>query len=117
MAKLFLLKPDFPDKKIDAHTKFYCPYCAMILGVLNYYPELKDKLEIFFIDFERPRKQIVELIGEDHQGCPNLILDKHEINGLTDTSYLKEHGAYYFVNSAPMIAKYLTATYDIGVAH
>ena len=117
MAKLFLLKPDFLDKKIDAQTKFYCPYCAMVLGVLNYYPELKEKLDISFIDFERPRKQIVELIGEENQGCPNLVISKNEVEGLNDISYLNTYGDYYFINSAPLIAKYLSAKYNVGTPH
>ncbi|WP_242157233.1 DUF3088 family protein [Aestuariivivens sediminis] len=117
MAKLFLLKPDFSDKNMDDKARYYCPYCAMILGVLNYYPRLKDELDISFIDFERPRKQIVDLIGEDNQGCPNLILNKEDVAELGDISYLKPYGAYYFVNSAPLIARYFSEKYHIGKAH
>lgn len=86
MAKLFLLKPDFIDKNRDAHTKYFCPENAMINGVINYYPKLKELLEIEYIDFERPRKQLIKLVGEENQGCPNLIISKNEIEGYTDVA-------------------------------
>jgi len=117
MAKLFLLKPHFLDKKIDDQTRFYCPHCATILGILNYYPELKEKLDITFIDFERPRQKLVALVGDENQGCPNLVIDKDEVGELEDMSNLKAYGPYYFINSAPQIASYLSTKYHIGRAH
>ncbi len=117
MPKLFLLKPDFLDANMDKNAKFYCPSCAQVLGIITYYPQLKEKLEIIFIDFKRPRKEIVELIGEENQGCPNLILSKDEAAVLEDTSYLVEHGDYFFQNNVSLIAEFLAEVYDIGVPH
>lgn len=117
MAKLFLLKPDFIDKSRDTHTKYFCPENAMINGILNYYPKLKELLEIEYIDFERPRKQLINLVGEENQGCPNLILNKEEIDGKTDVSYFSSVGDCLFVNDIPLIAKYLTEKYEIGIPH
>lgn len=117
MPTLFLLKPDFLDSNLDENAKFYCPSCAQVLGILTYYPELQDKLDIKFIDFERPRKEIVELIGEENQGCPNLVLSKDEAAVLEDTSYLNEHGDYFFQNEVQLIAEFLAEHYDIGLPH
>lgn len=116
MPKLFLLKPDFLDANMDKDAKFYCPSCAQVLGIITYYPELREKLDIIFIDFKRPRKEIVDLIGEENQGCPNLIFSKEEVAGL-DVGYLNEYGDYYFQNKVPLIAEFLAEQYGIGVPH
>lgn len=117
MAKLFLLKPDFLDSKLDENAKFYCPSCAQVLGIIAYYPELKEKLDIKFIDFKRPRKEIVDLVGDENQGCPNLIFSKAEMAGMDDTSYFNVYGDYFFQNNASLIAEFLAEHYDIGVPH
>ncbi|SDQ75873.1 DUF3088 family protein [Flagellimonas zhangzhouensis] len=117
MAKLFLLKPDFSDKNMDENAKFYCPSCAQILGVITYYPVLKEKLDIIYIDFKRPRKEIVDLVGEENQGCPNLIFEKDELSDLDDLDYLESYGEFYFQNKAPLIAEFLAEKYGIGVPH
>lgn len=117
MAKLFLLKPDFPDKSIDIYSRFYCPHCAMINGVINYYPKLKELVEIIYIDFERPRNQLVELVGAENQGCPNLVIRKSEVNKNIDVSYFSSWGENFFVNDEFLIAKYLSARYTIGKPH
>lgn len=117
MAKLFLLKPDFIDKSIDDHTKFYCPHCAMINGVINYYSKVKEEIEIIYVDFERPRNQLIELVGEENQGCPNLVINKSEIDNNIDVSYFSSWGENLFVNDEFLIAKYLSAKYNIGVPH
>ncbi|WP_437395472.1 DUF3088 family protein [Flagellimonas lutimaris] len=117
MAKLFLLKPNFTDMNMDEDSKFYCPSCAQVLGIITYYPELKEKLDITFIDFKRPRKEIVDLVGEENQGCPNLILSKDELTEQGDASYLDEYGDYYFQNNPSLIAEFLAENYGIGVPH
>lgn len=117
MAKLFLLKPDFIDKTKDDNTLYYCPHSAQILGILTYYPKLKNELEVSFIDFERPRKGLIELVGEENQGCPNLVVPKTEITDGDDLSYFGSYGDNYFVNSDELIARYLAEKYKIGAPH
>ena len=117
MAKLFLLKPDFIDKNRDADTKYFCPENALINGIINYYPKLKELLEIEYIDFEKPRKELVKLVGEENQGCPNLVISKKEIDGNTDVSYFSLFGENLFVNDIPLIEKYLAEKYNIGIPH
>ncbi len=115
--KLFLLKPDFIDRNIDNQTKFFCPHSAMINGIIAYYPKLKELMEIVYIDFERPRKLLVELVGEENQGCPNLVIHKEEIDENADVSYFDSFGEYLFVNSDTLIVKYLSEKYGIGESH
>jgi hypothetical protein len=68
---LFVLKENFPD---GPGVPYFCPDCAYINGVLGYFPKLRHDLDVRYVDFPRPRKDIVELIGPDHQGCPVLVL-------------------------------------------
>lgn len=100
MKKLFLLKPDFQDVNRNAETKYFCPPCALIEGVLSFYPRLRNELEITYVDFVRPRPAIIELIGEANQSCPVLVL---------------EDGS--FLNDADEIIQHLTVNHQIGLPH
>lgn len=75
MEKLFLLKPDFQDASRADDKKYFCPECSPIEGLLSYYPRLRDELEVHYLDYNRPRKVLVDLLGEENQGCPVLVLD------------------------------------------
>lgn len=100
MKKLFLLKADFQDVNLNAEDKFYCPDCVMIEGLLSYYPKLRSELEVIYLDFARPRKPIVDLLGEANQSCPVLVL---------------EDGS--FINETQEICDYFTAVHQIGKSH
>lgn len=117
MVKLFLLKPDFKDSNADNEgLNYYCPQCAMIEGIIQYYPQLKKMVEIHRIDFKRPRKEIIDLLGIENQSCPVLILDKTEANG-TDINYFTSTGDKFFVNSIELITLYLAEIFGIGHLH
>ncbi len=107
-AKLFLLKPDFTDSKSDNKGKvYYCPQCAMIEGIIKYYPHLTKMIEIHYVDFTKPRQAIVELIGEENQNCPALIIDNASDNDKY-TSYFNKYDNKLFVNSTELITRYFT---------
>jgi hypothetical protein len=117
MIKLFLLKPGFTDTKADNEGKlYYCPHCALIEGVVRYYPQLEELIEIQHVDFKRPRPAIIELIGEENQSCPVLIIDNKEADD-TETSYFEKYSDKLFVNSPDFITKYLAEKFGIGIAH
>ncbi len=69
---LFLLNPDTNPARPEG---WFCPDCAIVEGMLAYYPPLSAALDIRRVDFPRPRASIVELVGEDAQDCPCLLLD------------------------------------------
>ncbi|MGH6776098.1 DUF3088 domain-containing protein [Brucella tritici] len=71
--RLFLLKPGFEDPAYPGQL-FYCWHCALIEGVLASFPALGDRLDIERVDWQRPRKAVIELAGEDNQNLPLLIL-------------------------------------------
>jgi len=93
MEKLFLIKPDFKDLKRNADINYFCPNCVTLEGLLSFYPKLRNELEVHYVDFARPRPSIVELIGEENQSCPVLILEDGKfINKLEDiVGHLAEH--------------------------
>ena len=115
--KLFLLKPDFTDNNSDTNGKlYYCPHCAMIEGVLKYYPQLKKKIEIEYVDFEKPRQAIVDLIGEENQSCPVLIIDIENINDYV-SSYFNRFKNKLFVNSTDLITRFFSDNFGTGHLH
>jgi len=117
MDKLFLLKPGFTDDKIDNEgRRYYCPSCAAIEGMLHYHPELRTQLEIVYVNFEKPRQAIAEILGEDHQSCPVLVLDAKE-QDLPDNTVIKYFGQYRFVQSSIEIMKYLAYKYSVYFPH
>ncbi len=67
---LFLLKPGFEENG----ERWFCPYCAQLAGFLEYFPAARATLDVREVDFARPRREIVELIGEEWQSCPVLVL-------------------------------------------
>jgi Protein of unknown function (DUF3088) len=69
---LFLIAPN---SRPDRPEGWYCPDCALVEGVLAYYPQLRQAIDIRLVRFPRPRAELVALIGEERQDCPCLLLD------------------------------------------
>lgn len=114
--RLFLLNPNFKDERLGAESQFYfCPFNAMLEGVLHYYPELKDKLDITYVDFPRPRKPIIHLLGEENQGTPVLVLP----SGQEHSTQLpvQQYRENRFIHGSEGIAAYLAEKYGIALIH
>jgi hypothetical protein len=71
--KLFLLRPDFADPAYPGR-RFYCWHCALMEGVLASFPELAKRLDVERIAWSRPRLPVVELVAEENQSVPLLVL-------------------------------------------
>lgn len=113
MNKLFLLKASFTDPNVDqTGTRYFCPYCALVNGVLCYYPELNEMLEVHYVDFERPRTKIIDLVGEENQSLPILVLDKKETYHPA-----KSAKGNRFIDDTDEILRYLAERYGISNAH
>ena len=110
--KLFLLKPDF--RKGD-EGPFYCPECAIVEGILSFYPKLRHKLDVEYVDFARPRALVVAELGEANQGCPVLILaDGRRV--LDAGLEVKDANGRRFISNEAHIRRYLAAAYGVGLA-
>jgi hypothetical protein len=110
---LFLLKPNF--QVGDDGKKYFCPHCAQVEGVLSFYPFLRDKLDVVYVDFRRPRKPIVDLIGDQNQDAPVLVVgDPSSFPAAIPHGVSQGHT---FVSGEDAIADYLTERYGIGHGH
>lgn len=98
---LFLLAPGFSDNG----QREYCPECAEMWGLLNYFPAIKESLEIHYQEIEKPRANLVELLGSEYQNCPTLVLNDaspefsecgiQTINGVRFIDNARDIGKYY----------------------
>lgn len=117
MDTLFLLTPGFTDSARDSESKtYYCPDCAFLEGVLACCPELRTQLDIRYVAYPRPRREIVQLVGEAHQGCPNLVLDAAN-HRFVDEAKFYRFGDRLHSTDTKVIVNYLTARYGAMVAH
>ncbi len=71
LHQLYLLQPRF---SANGQGPFFCPGCAMLAGMLEFYPELKPHLDVHYVDFPRPRRELAALLGGKNQSCPVLVL-------------------------------------------
>jgi len=110
--RLFLLKPDF--RKGD-DGPFYCPDCALVEGVLSFYPKLRHKLDVQYVEFTRPRAPIVAELGEANQGCPVLVVAEGR-RVLDAAIEVRESNGRRFIPNEAHIRRYLAAAYGVGQA-
>lgn len=111
--RLCLLKPHFMDA---GKGPYFCPGCAQMVGLLEFYPALKEQLEVRWLDFPRPRPELIDLLGEENQSCPVLVL-KAAPNDPSSTPALQQAKGRWFVEGAEEIACYLADAHGIGIPH
>jgi hypothetical protein len=95
---------------------YFCPGCAQMVGLLEFYPALKSKLEVRWLDFPRPRPELIELLGEENQSCPVLVLCAAPGPSLARPPLQQANGRW-FVEGANEIATYLAHAHGIGIPH
>lgn len=71
--RLFLLAPDFADPAFPGR-RFYCWHCALLEGVVASFPALAGRIDVVRVPWARPRRAVVDLIGEANQSLPMLVL-------------------------------------------
>lgn len=110
---LFLLPPDFLDPE-EGEGPYVCPHCMAVEGLLSVYPVLRRSLDIRYVPFKRPRTAIIDVIGEEHQSCPVLVLPE----GLTSSveSQKSARGRLFFVGEHA-IAEALAECFGTGRMH
>lgn len=111
--RLYLLKPHFMDAR---KGPYFCPSCAQMVGLLEFYPALKQQLEVRWLDFPRPRPELIELLGEENQSCPVLVL-KGAPNSPPATLAFRQAKGLWFVEGADEIANYLAHVHSTGIPH
>ena len=117
MDILFLLTPGFTDSaRDDTGKRYYCPDCAFLEGVLVSSPPLRTELDIRYVAYPQPRREIVDLVGDAHQGCPNLILDPAN-HKFVDAARFHRFGDRLHSTDTKVIVEYLAERYGTLVAH
>lgn len=111
--RLYLLKPDFVD---CGKGPYFCPHCAQLVGLMELYPALKQQLDVSWLDFPRPRAELVDLLGEENQSCPVLVLHAVPEASLAKPPLQQAKGRW-FVEGADEIARYLAHARGIGIPH
>jgi len=109
---LFLLTPGFSD---GDEGPFFCPHSAAMEGFLKYVPSIEEKVVVRRIAFERPRQSIIELLGEENQGTPVLVLaEGTEVPPEAQVS--SETGRAFIMEEIP-IMNYLSRTFSAMRPH
>lgn len=112
---LFLLKPGFADAKAGP-GEFYCGPCAAVSGLLGYYPKLREGLVVKEVAFSRPRAEVAAVLGENHPGCPVLVLDE----GASVPAGVPVHTAptgRRYIDGPTDIGNYLAAKHGVSRPH
>ncbi|HKI54178.1 MAG TPA: DUF3088 family protein [Anaerolineales bacterium] len=114
MAKhlLFLLTPGFSDEE---EGLFFCPHSAAMEGFIKYVPAIEEKVDVRRIAFQRPRPDIIELLGEENQGTPVLVLAKG--TEIPPEAQVSEKTGRAFILDEIEITKYLSRTFGVMRPH
>jgi hypothetical protein len=109
--RLYLLKPNF----LDQGKAYFCPGCAQVEGMLSFYPALREKIEVRYIEFPRPRPSLVAEVGEENQGCPKLVLGGEY--DIPHSVKVGEAKGRRFISAPLEICRYLAGAYGVGEPH
>ena len=111
--RLYLLEPDF----IADGVNQFCTECAMVEGMLSFYPHLRSQLDIKYIRFARPRPEIVAELGPEHQSSPCLVVaDPATAARLAPGVRLQHANGKAFLNDPYLVCDYIAATLKAGQA-
>ena len=106
---LFLLPPGFQSNG----RREYCPECAEMSGLLAYYPAIRESLTVVYQPIDKPRAEIVALLGEKNQNCPTLVLHPDSPH-FEDVGILRKSGQR-FLNNARDIGRYYAKRFGTAV--
>ncbi len=105
--RLFVLQMPFSDPDLvppPSSDSWFCSHCALIEGALGINPQWLDHIEVKRLAFPRPRRELVELLGEEQQWLPVLVLpqeDGKKNETLTDPVAITRYLAEKFGGAAP----------------
>ena len=111
-ATLYLLEPSFEDAAYPGQ-RFFCRHGSLVEGVLNNFPEIRAQLKIERVAFRRPRRVVIDAVGEDNQALPVLVLPAGE----TRTAATGSANGRAFAAGAEAILATLAERHGIPVIH
>ena len=70
---LFIIGAPFEDVQYPGKT-WFCRDCATMEGALAGNPGWTQQIEVRRLPYPRPRQSVIELLGEENQSLPVLVL-------------------------------------------
>jgi hypothetical protein len=112
--RLYLLKPDF----LDGGARQFCSECAMVEGMLSFYPQLRQAVDVQYVGFAKPRPEIAAELGPEHQSAPCLVVaDPAKAARLAPHVRLQSSNGKAFVDDPFLVCDYLALTLGTGRPH
>jgi len=110
--RLFLLKADFEDPAYPG-KRFYCWHCTLLEGVLASFPEVASRIDVERVSWPRPRTAVIDIVGEENQSLPLLVLAEGAPAGPRTAS----HKGIYFIADKDEILKALSMRHGFPEPH
>ena len=110
--QLYLLRPGFVNAGMGP---LYCSDSAPVEGVLSFFPQLRDILDIHYLEFPRPRQALIQALGEANQSLPVLIIAPNRQLKDQELEPNSAKGRLFFTDEKS-IRHYLSTQYDLPVA-
>lgn len=110
--QLYLLRPGFTNATLGP---FYCGDSVSVEGLLSFFPKLREEIDVHYIDFARPRRALVEALGEDWQSVPVLILAPARTLANDQIEFQEAKGNRFLADEA-VIRRYLSTQYGYPIA-
>jgi hypothetical protein len=93
----------------------YCSDSAPVEGVLSFFPQLRELVDVHYLEFPRPRAALVALLGEQNQGLPVLVLADDQALKDPDLAPQASAGKRFF-SDEKNIRHYLSTQYGLPLA-
>jgi hypothetical protein len=91
--QLYLLQPGFHNAGLGP---MYCSDSAPVEGVLSFFPQLRQLVDVHYLEFPRPRAELINLLGQENQGLPVLVLAENQAIKDTELAAQSAHGRKFF---------------------
>lgn len=109
--QLYLMRPGFVNAGLGP---FYCGDSVSVEGLLSFFPELRQKIDVHYLAFPQPRQPLIDAIGEENQSVPVLILSADSI---VPADIHPDHAfGHRFLSDEKRIRQYLSETFGLPAA-
>jgi hypothetical protein len=110
--QLYLLRPGFMNAGMGP---LYCSDSAPVEGVLSFFPQLRQLVDIHYLEFPRPREPLVKALGDQNQSLPVLILAANRKVKDQELEPSHANGKWFFTDESS-IRHYLSTQYNLPQA-
>jgi hypothetical protein len=93
----------------------YCSDSAPVEGVLSFFPQLRQLVDIHYLEFPRPREPLVKALGDQNQSLPVLILAANRKVKDRELEPSHANGKWFFTDESS-IRHYLSTQYNLPQA-